>query len=267
MPDPEYANWSVPPDRPSNYTVSGGTVMDNVTKLMWQQGISPTNLTWENARTYCRDLSLNGHTDWRLPTRIELISIADDGAHNPAIRTATFSGTPSVPFWSASTHVANSSQAWVLNYYYGDAEIHGKGSSHRVRCVRYGPGYPTRQALGTTRYAGSGTVIDNWTGISWQQNPDGWQWGDYFNVQGTCSGIWGWTRLPRRKELETIVDVRRQNPAWSSVFQGPMYGSLDYFWTSTNDGPTSEKKLIEFRYGESDAAGTGYDIPTGRCIK
>jgi hypothetical protein len=40
------------------YTVSGGTVIDNKTKLIWQQQVSPT-MHWDQAKAYCSSASLS----------------------------------------------------------------------------------------------------------------------------------------------------------------------------------------------------------------
>ena len=74
------------------YSLNGdGTVTDKVTGLMWQQQtmmqgqMSPplyVTLTFINANSYCPSLSLGGYNDWRLPSLVELISIAD---YSPAI--------------------------------------------------------------------------------------------------------------------------------------------------------------------------------------
>jgi hypothetical protein len=44
-----------------------GTVTDARRKLMWQQGDNGTEVTFGEAREYCRSLRLGGHSDWRLP--------------------------------------------------------------------------------------------------------------------------------------------------------------------------------------------------------
>lgn len=62
----------------SSFTANGnGTVTHNTTGLVWQQGeVTPT--PWEAALTYCENLSLGSHSDWRLPTIKELHSLSDD---------------------------------------------------------------------------------------------------------------------------------------------------------------------------------------------
>lgn len=52
-----------------------GTVTNNASRLMWQQGELTDRLDWDNSNAYCDDLDLAGHTDWRLPTKDELKSL------------------------------------------------------------------------------------------------------------------------------------------------------------------------------------------------
>jgi hypothetical protein len=46
-------------------------VVDEATGLMWQKG-EPSEKTWQAAMDYCSNLSLAGHSDWRLPSLEEL---------------------------------------------------------------------------------------------------------------------------------------------------------------------------------------------------
>ncbi|MCP4124611.1 MAG: DUF1566 domain-containing protein, partial [Bacteroidetes bacterium] len=52
-----------------------GTISDNATGLMWQQADDGTTRDWKNALSYAENLSLGGHSDWRLPNAKELQSI------------------------------------------------------------------------------------------------------------------------------------------------------------------------------------------------
>lgn len=52
-------------------------VVDPVSGLMWQRYAAPGTYDWGEALDYCKDLELEGYSDWRLPNRRELLSIAD----------------------------------------------------------------------------------------------------------------------------------------------------------------------------------------------
>ena len=79
----------------NNFIDNGdGTITDTVTGLMWQKATAPGTYTWEQALTYCENLTLAGdYSDWRLPNRNELQSIVDYSRYNPAIDTTFFPDT------------------------------------------------------------------------------------------------------------------------------------------------------------------------------
>jgi len=54
-----------------------GTVMDKSTGLMWAAKDNGYDITWYDAKKYCKNSRLGGHTDWRMPTLDELESIYD----------------------------------------------------------------------------------------------------------------------------------------------------------------------------------------------
>ncbi|GAB5556848.1 MAG: hypothetical protein SchgKO_10610 [Schleiferiaceae bacterium] len=54
-----------------------GTITDSATGLMWQQADDGNTYDWQDALDYAENLSLAGHSDWRLPNAKELQSIVD----------------------------------------------------------------------------------------------------------------------------------------------------------------------------------------------
>lgn len=56
------------------------TVTDTSTCLMWQQGTTE-HLNWEEAISFCENLTLGEYEDWRLPSRNELQSLMDYTKH------------------------------------------------------------------------------------------------------------------------------------------------------------------------------------------
>ncbi len=112
-----------------------GTVTDTSTGLIWQKtGIS--GKTWEQALAYCESLNLASHADWRLPNAKELRSLVDATRSNPSISTTYFPDTAASWYWSSTTSAYNTSNAWIVNFYFGDVDGYDKGGSYNVRAVR-----------------------------------------------------------------------------------------------------------------------------------
>jgi hypothetical protein len=144
--DPTWAQWPMPNGQVdvtagapnlASYTDNGnGTVTDQVTGLMWQQAVPAGSYTWEQATAYCPTLTLASHGDWRLPKRIELVSIVDFGRSSPAIDTTYFPSTPSGWFWSSSPLAGPWSSGWGVNFYFGQTYDNHVSYTGFVRCVR-----------------------------------------------------------------------------------------------------------------------------------
>jgi hypothetical protein len=136
--DPNWAEWPVPPSvSPSAYTDNGdGTVTDNGTGLMWQSPPAATTMTHPAAVTYCSTmLAAGGHHDWRLPTKIELLSIVDYGRSNPSIN-PVFASAVSDFYWSSTPVAGTPSYAWYVYFDDGDTFFDDMTSTNYVRCVR-----------------------------------------------------------------------------------------------------------------------------------
>jgi hypothetical protein len=152
----DWALWPMPNGKddgsqgapnPNTYSDNlDGTVSDRVTNLMWQQHIPATggvgedgNLTWAEASEYCATLSAAGHTDWRLPSQIELVSLLDYsnlGEAQPPINSAFFPDTPPDAFWSSTKSAGSQTAAWTVYMDVGFTYAYDMTSVGRVRCVR-----------------------------------------------------------------------------------------------------------------------------------
>lgn len=125
--------------RPRSYTINtDGTVIDNVTGLMWQRDDDNTTRDWSAAGAYCDGLTLAGYTDWRLPSKKELQTLVSYDAANPAIDSNAFPGTEPSEYWSVTSAAYRSSYAWYVNFSYGYVNNYIKtvSSYYYVRCVR-----------------------------------------------------------------------------------------------------------------------------------
>ncbi|MBF0413396.1 MAG: DUF1566 domain-containing protein [Desulfamplus sp.] len=77
-----------------------------------------------------------GFTDWRMPTKNELLSIVDYSVANPTVNTAYFKNTISDYYWTATTVSDYPEQAWKVNFYDGAEGYHEKLGEYRARSVR-----------------------------------------------------------------------------------------------------------------------------------
>ena len=110
-------------------------VTDISKKLEWQDNTS-IQKQWIQAISYCEDLSLGGHDDWRLPNRRELISIVDYAKHTPAIKESVFQNIIPSYYWSSSSYATDSSYAWTVRFSNGRANRGNKTANLYVRCLR-----------------------------------------------------------------------------------------------------------------------------------
>ncbi len=119
---------------------SDQTVSDIITGLRWQKNDDNTQRIWADAITYCDTLELGGYTDytdWRLPTKKELITIVDYGTTSrPVINQGFFPNTKILDYWSSTTYAGKPKTAWGV--YFGSGMVDGdsKLKEKYVRCVR-----------------------------------------------------------------------------------------------------------------------------------
>ena len=227
--------------------------------------------TWQQALDYANGLSLCGYTDWRLPNVNELESLINAEQSNTAtwLNTQGFSNVQSYNHWSSTSPAYNSSFAWFVDMWYGSMYYSSKTNSYYVWPVRSGQsgGAQLWETGQTTCYDSGGNVIsctgtgqdgeimagvawpdprftvsgdcvtDNLTGLMWTKDANlpgdvkTWQQAlDYANGLSLC-GYTDW-RLPNRKELHSLTDFSRYNPALPSGHSFLNVQS-DYYWSSS----------------------------------
>ena len=79
-----------------------------------------------------------GFSNWRLPSVRELSWITDKGTSAPAINTDYFPNAISSGYWSSSTFVYNTENAWLVGFGNGNVGYDYKFYSFSVRAVRGG---------------------------------------------------------------------------------------------------------------------------------
>ncbi len=238
-----------------------GTITDNVTSLMWQKRDDATVRDWATAGTYCADLSLSGYSDWRVPTKKELMSIENFGTI-PAIDTTYFPETQSSRYWSSTTVPTYTDQAWIVSFDSGKVIYGFKTASYYARCVR---GAPAVQSFTDN---GNGTTTDNVTGLMWQKDLGNF-FGNWEEAISYCEGLtlaglkW---RLPNVRELESIADETRPFPAVDATYFTATFG-WDY-WASTTYAGNADNAWKVYLYIGGIFSGHRKDfVGVAKCVR
>ncbi|MEI6745623.1 MAG: DUF1566 domain-containing protein [Methylococcaceae bacterium] len=140
---------TTPTERFTNNTTD--VVTDNKTNLMWKrcgEGQSGSacigktkNYTLEQAVDYVKNLNkgagIEGYTDWRLPTVMELKSLVEEQCVNPSINLQVFPNSTPKAFWSSSPFAGISGYVWYVNFNQGyDNYVNSNYGGNYIRLVR-----------------------------------------------------------------------------------------------------------------------------------
>jgi hypothetical protein len=102
-------------------------VVDTTTGLIWQTAESKA-MTWKKALAFPKTLTVCGFTDWRLPTRMELLSLVDLTKYSPAIDTSYFQNCQSDWYWSSDPLASSpGGYAWYVYFSYGVSDCNRQG--------------------------------------------------------------------------------------------------------------------------------------------
>lgn len=239
-----------------SFTDNGdGTVTDNNTGLMWQQA-DGGELTIDAAESYCGNLTLGGHDDWRLPTGFELFGINDFSVLNPAMNTGYFPKTAAEYWWSSERRADDPARVWVVNAGGGigphpQNETLSAGGMKRfhVRAVRTAASVSVPVPRFTDN--GDGTTSDNYTGLVRQNTPAlqkmTWEEALHYSAALSISGKNGW-RLPNVRELQSLNDASKCLPSIDTDFFKDILSGT--FWSSTTlIGATTKAWDLNVDYG------------------
>lgn len=202
---------------PKNFTiktVSGkNIVVDNNTGLEWQQTLSFLGSWMDGYTQYCYNLSYGGYNDWRLPTPLELMTIAEYNTHDNKMWKIYFPKHDSAVWtsmigWDEGIIVNNTITDYRGLGYNSDEDL-------TIRCVR---GETLRVAEFESSIADNGDVIvtDLVSGLVWQKEPSEeiifWQDALSYCENSNYAGFSDW-RLPNRNELLSLLNLNRTNGA------------------------------------------------------
>jgi hypothetical protein len=249
---------------PQSYEALDDLVLDEVTGLAWQrepdEGPGESGgFGWQEALDHCEALEVAGYDDFRLPTRLELVSLMNPTARNPAIETGVFPDTPPTQYWTASILASDPEQAYRLDFMLGETSASPKEAEQSVRCVRNHDQPPLPPPGERFRVEG-GTVVDRMTGLRWERTPtfeaseptaelssfaQAARYCDELVINGNAS-----FRVPSVNELQTVVDETNPGLAIDSgVFPGAQ--AHGYWSTSLLAEDATAAWLVSFFDGFS----------------
>lgn len=225
------------------YEHTADVVRDLVTGLEWQRTTTDAVYTWQAADAACEALVLGGHSDWKLPSEVELHSLLDLGNGYPSIAPQAFDDGIEAFHWS-STPVLQAHEGvpagahWYVSFRYGHSGYINTGDKH-IRCVRPAPGSvaPARRftCAGEECRAdrAAETVRDHVTGLEWTraEAPVALTWKEALrHCEALELGGKGDWRLPSMKELFSVMDYERADGFDPAAFPTP---NATFTWSSS----------------------------------
>jgi len=241
-----------------------GTVTDLNTGLVWQQSVGE-KMTWDDAMAGAADLSLGGHTDWRLPTVKELYSLVDFGGEDPTgflgadvsqmkpfIDTEYFDfryGNPEIGEDITGAQFATSTlytgaqegaQAAAFSVNFADGRVKGTGLVSLSGEARR---FFVRYVRGNERYGqndfmdnGDGTVTDKATGLMWMKQDSG-----HLGAEDNADGLLNW---PQALAWAESLEYAGYDD-WTLPDAKQMQSIVDYTRSPVSSGSAAIDALFE----------------------
>ena len=117
---------------------SKNIIKDTKTNYLWQdtKEVSTGKKTFIDAVNYCRNLELDGETSWEVPGFMELQSIVDVYAYNPAISKKFNFIVPDKYWTSKNFGMKGNKYAYVVNFSTGVFNKERAHYEYYVRCYK-----------------------------------------------------------------------------------------------------------------------------------
>lgn len=250
------------------------TITDMNTRLVWQKESDDTRRNWETANSYCSNLNLGGHVDWRLPSIKEVTSLVHYGKEYRLIDLNYFPNTAdpsmSMPYyWSSSTSANGPEGAWAVDFSNGEVGSYHTQGTGFTKCVRSNG--DTDIWSGSFTDNGNGTISHAGTRLMWQKQDDGLKkYGDdalNYCESLSLGGYDDW-RIPNIKELQSITDYSIYYPAIDLVVfpETQYFLANSYYWSSTaKQGSDFAVWRTEYKLGKFEPGGN--ESKYLRCVR
>lgn len=237
-----------------SYEPGDGIVTDRVTGLVWEAVASRERTSWEEAKARCSALVLGGRDDFRLPGRIELVTILD--FNELPVAASVFESVPSDYHFSSSPASFVAGSAYSVYFGAGETTIASASPGSAVsRCVAGAVAAPPEPQFES---ADEG-VLDRVTGLTWEPR---FAAAASFDEAGSRCASLG-LRLPSIRELQSLVDENHHAPALDpAIFpdDGP-----ERVWSVTLRG--EDRWYVDFADGKTYADVLEDEPLASRCVR
>lgn len=247
-------DWSADPDE---------TVVDSLTGLTWQRTWI-ANVSWEEARSYCENLTYAGRDNWRLPDSHELASIIDYGKTLFLVDDSAFPGLQQGDTWFLTDDAIDENSVFMVEFYEGRVLEAGLNTPHyEARCVSG----DRLDRLNQNRFVAMGEVVlDRATGLTWQKGHatnGNWPEALAYCEEMSLGGYDNW-RLPSISELRSLFNVQSESQvsAFDDLTTGEFLTSTTHFLGSFTNGALT----VDFAIGLVDSANKDA-LEDVRCVR
>jgi hypothetical protein len=261
------SNWADVPLLPRTsvgarprFSVDGAVVEDFASQLRWQRATAGAPVDLRTAEQYCAELPSG---PWRLPVRLELLTLLDlaRGAA-PFSDVEAFGLVPEGAFWSSTPVEGAADRRWTVAFSTGATAPNAAPRAH-VRCVK-----GALASAPTPRFRHTGKlVLDQASNLLWTAAPLP-EAAKHGQARALCQklvvdGVRGF-HLPGRVELETLIDVRRRAPALDGeAFEVRPH---ELAWSANGALGANRAWLLALDTGEP-REDDGDELHTVRCVK
>lgn len=107
-------------------------VLDKQNSKIYYDSTPSPKVSFEDAKTFCKNIDYLGYKGWRVPTKEEYVSLLELSRRNMTVKHA-FKNVQSAIYWSSTPERFN--EAWYFDFDLGRYSTHKRDNKHYTLCV------------------------------------------------------------------------------------------------------------------------------------
>jgi len=248
------------------YVKVNSTVEEKTKGLIWQDdsAVSEKTFTRDEAYNYCLSLTIDGNSDWRLPTLQEQFALINYSSSSPALD-SSFESTVDRYYWSSTICAVCAGLSFATSEKTGIFQRWDNSNEFQARCVS---GDTTLEGS-YNRDSSAEVVLDSNRKLMWQdgsslemQKQRNFEESILYCESLDLSGYTDW-RLPSIIELRSIYDFTGTSSALNLNF---VEVDGEYWSSTTSAEDTSKAWSADFYKALSNTRNKTNNIYT-RCVR